>query len=165
MAETKLKGNIINTAGDLPAAGSLAPGFELVGIDLGAIKLEDMRGKKVVLNVFPSLDTSVCAASVRRFNQIAGERDGVSVLCVSMDLPFASGRFCTTEGLDNVRTGSDFRDGSFGRAYGLRIVDGPLAGLLARAVIVLDEQGKVVLSELAPEITQEPDYEAVLAHL
>jgi thioredoxin-dependent peroxiredoxin len=163
MAKIKLKGDPINIVGELPATGTQAPDFELVGVDLGTIKLADLHGGKVVLNVFPSLDTSVCAASVRRFNQIAGERDGVTVLCISMDLPFASGRFCTTEGLDNVKTGSDFRDGAFGRAYGLRIADGPLAGLLARAVIVLDAEGRVVFTELVPEITQEPSYEAALA--
>lgn len=162
MAQIKLKGNPFNTVGELPAVGSRAPDFSLVGVDLGAIDLAGQMGKKVVLNVFPSLDTAVCAASVRRFNQIAGERDGVVVLCVSMDLPFAAGRFCTTEGLDNVKTGSDFRDGAFGKAYGLRIADGPLAGLLARAVVVIDGAGKVVYTELVPETTQEPDYEAAL---
>lgn len=163
MAKTKLKGNPIHTTGELPAAGAQAPDFTVIGADLGAIRLADLRGKKIVLNVFPSLDTAVCAASVRRFNQIAGERPGVIVLCVSMDLPFAAGRFCTAEGLQNVKTGSDFRDGAFGRAYGLRLADGPLAGLLARAVVVIDAAGKVIYSELVPEITEEPNYEAALA--
>jgi thioredoxin-dependent peroxiredoxin len=165
MAQIKFKGNPINTVGDLPAAGTAAPDFTLVGADLGEIKLADLRGKKVVLNVFPSLDTDVCAASVRRFNEEAGKRDNVTVLCVSMDLPFAAGRFCSAEGLENVKTGSDFRDGKFGQAYGLRIVDGPLAGLHARAVILLDESGQVMYTELVPEITQEPNYEAALTLL
>ncbi|MDY0110697.1 MAG: thiol peroxidase [Candidatus Krumholzibacteria bacterium] len=165
MAQIKLKGNPLHTSGDLPAVGAKAPDFTLVGVDLGEIKLADLRGRKVVLNVFTSLDTSVCASSIRRFNEEAGKRDGVTVLCVSMDLPFAAVRFCTAEGLDNVVTGSDFRDGAFGRAYGLRIEDGPIRGLLARAVILLDAQGTVMYTELVTEHSQEPNYDAVLALL
>jgi thioredoxin-dependent peroxiredoxin len=165
MAQIKLKGNPFNTVGNLTAAGNAAPEFTLVGADLGEVKLADLRGKKVVLNVFPSLDTDVCAASVRRFNEEAGKRDNVTVLCVSMDLPFAAGRFCSAEGLENVKTGSDFRDGNFGQAYGLRILDKPLAGLLTRAVIILDESGQVMYTELVPETSQEPNYEAALTLL
>ena len=165
MAKITLKGNPINTSGNLPAAGKPAPDATLVGSDLAEVKLSDLRGKKVVLNVFPSIDTGVCAASVRRFNEAAGQRPNVTVLCVSMDLPFAAGRFCTTEGLANVKTASDFRDGTFGKTYGLRIVDGPLAGLHARAVILLDETGNVMYTELVPEIVQEPNYDAALTLL
>lgn len=165
MADFKLKGNPFHTVGSLPAAGTQAPDFTLVGADLGPVTLGDLAGRKVVLNVFPSLDTAVCAASVRRFNEIAAGREGVTVLCVSMDLPFASGRFCTAEGIENVKSGSDFRDGAFGKAYGVRIADGPLEGLLARSVIILDETGNVMYTELVPETTQEPNYDAALALL
>jgi len=165
MAQIKLKGNPFNTVGALPAAGSQAPDFTLVGADLGEIKLADLAGKTVVLNVFPSIDTDVCAASVRRFNEEAGKRENVAVVCASMDLPFAAGRFCGAEGLENVITASDFREGRFGKAYGMRIVDGPLAGLLARSVILLDAEGSVMYTELVPETTQEPNYDAVLALL
>jgi thioredoxin-dependent peroxiredoxin len=165
MAQFTIKGATFNTVGDLPPVGRQAPDFTLVGADLGEIKLADLRGKKVVLNVFTSLDTSVCANSMRRFNQDAGGREGVTVLCVSMDLPFAASRFCTTEGLQNVVTGSDFRDGAFGRAYGLRIADGPVAGLLKRAVLILDGTGKVIYTELVKENADEPNYEAALALL
>lgn len=165
MAQITLKGNPINTSGNLPAAGTKAPDAVVVGSDLAEIKLSDLRGKKVVLSTFTSLDTDLCAASVRRFNEEASKRDNVVVLCVSMDLPFAAARFCTTEGLKNVKTGSDFRDGNFGKAYGLRIVDGPIAGLLARAIVVLDEEGTVIYTEQVPEIAQEPNYEAALTLL
>jgi len=165
MAQFALKGNPFNTVGDLPAAGSQAPAFNLVGADLGPVTSEDLAGKKVVLNVFPSIDTDVCAASVRRFNEEAGKRDNVTVVCVSMDLPFAAGRFCGAEGLENVKTASDFRNGQFGKDYGMRIDDGPLAGLLARSVILLDASGSVMYTELVPETTQEPNYDAVLALL
>ncbi len=165
MAQFTIRGKVFHTVGDMPAVGRQAPDFTLVGVDLGEIKLADLRGKKVVLNIFTSLDTSVCANSIRRFNQEAGDRPGVTVLCVSMDLPFAASRFCTTEGLDNVKTGSDFRDGAFGRAYGLRIADGPAAGLLKRAVILLDESGKVIYTELVKENIDEPNYDAVLTLL
>jgi thiol peroxidase len=165
MAQFKLKGNPFNTVGNLPAAGSPAPDFSLVGGDLGEVKLADLAGKKVVLNVFPSLDTDVCAASVRRFNEAAGTLPDTAVLCVSMDLPFAAGRFCTTEGLKNVVTASDYRNGQFGKDFGMRIADGPLAGLLARSVILLDETGNVMYTELVPETTQEPNYDAALALL
>ena len=136
-----------------------------MGADLGEISLSGLRGKNVVLNVFPSIDTDVCAASVRKFNEAAAAHPDAEVVCVSMDLPFAAARFCAAEGLKNVHTGSDFRDGAFGRSYGMRIADGPLAGLHARSVIVVDGEGKVRYTELVPETTQEPDYDAALKHL
>ena len=165
MAEFQLKGNTFNTIGDLPAAGADAPAFSLTKTDLSEITLSELKGKRVVLNIFPSLDTDVCAASVRRFNQEASSLDDAVVVCASMDLPFAHSRFCTTEGLDDVVSGSDFRAGDFGRAYGVRIAYGPLAGLLARSVVVLDREGKVIHSQLCPETTEEPDYDAALAVL
>lgn len=165
MSSIKLKGNPINTSGSLPAKGTKAQDFKLVKSDLSELKLSDLLGKKVVLNIFPSLDTGVCAASVRRFNKDASELDNTVVVCVSKDLPFAHGRFCTAEGLNNVVTASDFREGNFGRDYGVNIIDGPLAGLHSRAVIVLDEQGVVKYTEQVPDIVQEPDYEAALQAL
>lgn len=165
MAEFKLKGNVFHTIGDLPAVGADAPDCTLVGADLSEIKLGDYAGKRVVLNIFPSLDTAVCAASVRRFNQAASSLDNTVVVCVSMDLPFAHGRFCTTEGLEDVVSASDFREGAFGRAYGVRIVDGPLQGLTARSVVVVNAEGNVVYTELCPETVEEPNYEAALAAL
>jgi thiol peroxidase len=163
MAQITLRGNAINTVGELPAVGSSAPGFTLTGADLGAVSGEQFRGKPVLLNIFPSIDTPVCATSVRTFNERIGG-SGVSVVCVSKDLPFAHKRFCGTEGVENVTTASAFRD-SFGEDYGVTIADGPMAGLLARAVIVIDGDGKVVYAELVPEIAQEPDYDAALAAL
>ncbi len=161
MAQITLRGNPINTVGELPAVGSPAPAFTLVGTDLGAVSNDQFSGKPVVLNIFPSIDTPVCAASVRTFNQRAAE-SGASVLCVSNDLPFAQARFCGAEGIENVKTGSAFRD-NFGQDYGVGIVDGPMAGLLARAVVVVGADGKVAYTELVPEIAQEPDYDAALA--
>ncbi len=165
MAEFKLKGNAFNTVGELPAVGTVAPGFMLTGTDLGEVSLEGLAGKRVVLNIFPSLDTDVCAASVRFFNAEAGGLDDTVVLCASMDLPFAQKRFCGAEGLDDVMPVSDFRTGAFGRDYGVRIADGPLAGLLARSVVVIDGEGKVIHAQLCPETVEEPDYEAALAVL
>lgn len=165
MAEITLKGNKIHTVGNLPAVGSKAPDFVLTGKDLSDVKLSDMKGKKVVLNIFPSLDTDVCAASVRRFNTEAQSRDNTVVVCASLDLPFAHGRFCTTEGLENVVSASELRDRSFGKNYGVRITDGPLAGLFSRAVVVIDESGKVAYTEQVPEIVQEPNYKAALKAL
>lgn len=165
MAQFKLKGNDFNTTGDLPAVGSAAPAFTTAGVDLGDVTLAGQAGKRVVVNVFPSIDTDVCAASVRRFNAEASGLDNTVVVCVSMDLPFALKRFCGAEGLDDVVTTSDFRTGDFGRAYGVRIADGPLAGLLARSIVVVDGEGQVVHTELCPETTEEPDYEAALAAL
>ncbi len=165
MATITLKGNSIHTAGELPAVGSQLPAFTLVKSDLSEVSPADFAGKKLVLNIFPSLDTAVCAASVRRFNKDAGERGDAVVLCISADLPFAQGRFCTTEGLENVVSLSVFRSPEFGADYGLTITDGPLKGLLSRAVIVTDVSGKVLYAEQVPEIVQEPDYDKALAAL
>ncbi len=165
MAVTHLKGNAVNTVGELPAVGAAAPGFTLVKSDLSELGMADLAGKRVVLNIFPSLDTGVCAASVRRFNEEAGKLDDTVVVCASMDLPFAQARFCGAEGLDDVVPASAFRAPAFGKDYGVTLVDGPLAGLLARAVVVVGADGKVAYTELVPEITQEPDYEAALAAL
>ncbi|MEZ4389044.1 MAG: thiol peroxidase [Candidatus Krumholzibacteriia bacterium] len=165
MAEFKLKGNTFHTSGDLPQVGADAPDCTLVGADLAPVHLGGFKGQRVVLNIFPSLDTAVCAASVRRFNEEAAGLVNTKVVCVSMDLPFAAGRFCTAEGIANVVTASDFRDGAFGRAYGVRITDGPLAGLCARSVVVVGEDGNVLHAQLCPETTEEPDYAAALAVL
>lgn len=165
MAKITLKGNPIETVGELPGVGTKAPGFTLVGKDLSNISLDQFDGKKVVLNIFPSIDTPVCAASTRRFNKVAGESDNTVVLCISADLPFAHSRFCEVEGLSNVHPLSVFRDQQFGEAYGLSITTGPLTGLLARAVVVVDEEGNVKYTEQVPEIAQEPDYDAALAAL
>ncbi|MDX9800214.1 MAG: thiol peroxidase [Spirochaetia bacterium] len=162
MAVISLKGNKVNTSGSLPASGTKAPDFTLTGSDLGDVKLSDFKGKTVVLNIFPSIDTSVCAASVRKFNEIAGTKKGAAVLCISRDLPFAHERFCSAEGLKNVTTLSEMKALSFGEKYGLRIADGPLQGLLARAVVVIDPEGKVKYTQLVPEITTEPDYDSAL---
>lgn len=143
--------------GELPEIGQPAPNFALVGKDLTELSLHDYQGKRLVLNIFPSLDTDVCAASVRRFNKEASEYDNTVVLCVSMDLPFAAARFCTVNGIDNVHTASAFRS-DFGRAYGIELADGPLRGLLARMVVVIDTDGSVRGLSLCEEITEEPDY-------
>ena len=163
MAQITLRGNPINTVGELPAVGSAAPGFALTGTDLGTVGADQFSGKPLLLNIFPSVDTPVCAASVRKFNESAAA-GGVSVLCVSKDLPFAQKRFCGAEGIENVTTASAFRD-SFGDDFGVTIADGPMAGLLARAVVVIGADGKVAYTELVPEIGQEPDYDAALAAL
>ncbi|WP_080904227.1 thiol peroxidase [Parabacteroides sp. Marseille-P3160] len=165
MATIKFKGTDVHTNGNLPAVGSVAPDFKGVKGDLSEISLSELKGKRVVLNIFPSLDTSVCAASVRRFNKEASSLDNTVVLAISKDLPFASGRFCTAEGITNVTSVSAFRNSSFEDAYGLLLTDGPLKGLLTRSVVVVDEKGKIVYTELVPEITQEPDYEKALAVL
>ncbi|WP_284234149.1 thiol peroxidase [Mycobacterium antarcticum] len=163
MAQITMRGNPINTVGELPAVGSPAPAFTLTGTDLGAVTNEQFNGKSVLLNIFPSVDTPVCANSVRTFNERAAS-NGISVLCVSNDLPFAQSRFCGAEGIENVTTASGFRD-SFGQDYGIAIADGPFAGLLGRAVVVIGADGNVTYSELVPEIGQEPDYDAALAAL
>ncbi len=165
MAQITLKGNPIHTSGDLPKVGSHAPALTLVRTDLSEISGKDLAGQRVVLNIFPSLDTPTCAASVRKFNARATEKPNTTVLCVSADLPFAQKRFCGAEGLDNVVPASTFRNTDFGQAYGVTLVDGPLKGLLARAVVVVDGAGTVVHTELVPEIAQEPDYNAALAVL
>ena len=163
MAQITLQGNAIETIGTLPAKGAAAPAFTLVKTDLSEATLADYKGKKVVLNIFPSIDTSVCAASVRQFNKAAGENANTVVLCISADLPFAAGRFCSTEGIDNVVTLSMMRSRSFAKDYGVLITDGPLAGIAARSVVVLDANDRVVYTELVPEILQEPDYEKAIA--
>jgi thiol peroxidase len=165
MATFTLKGNPFHTTGELPAVGAQAPAFTLVGSDLADLTLSGLKGRTVILNIFPSLDTGVCATSVRTFNERAAGRSNVTVIGVSMDLPFAAGRFCSQEGIAHVKSGSDFRTGDFGRAYGVRIDDGPLAGLLARSVVVVDERGKVVYTQLVKETAEEPNYEAALAHV
>lgn len=165
MAKVTLEGNEIRTVGELPAVGSKAPDFKLVKQDLSETSLGDYKGKRVVLNIFPSLDTATCAASVRAFNKSAAELDNTIVLCISADLPFAAGRFCVAEGIDNVITASNFRDRDFGKSYGVDFETGPLVGLLARSVVVVDENGKVVYTELVSETVNEPDYEAALAVL
>ncbi|MCV7170977.1 thiol peroxidase [Mycobacterium manitobense] len=163
MAQITLRGNPINTVGELPAVGSAAPQFTLTGTDLGAVTSDDFRDTPVLLNIFPSVDTPVCATSVRTFNERAAS-GGVSVLCVSKDLPFAQKRFCGAEDIENVKTASAFRD-SFGEDFGITIADGPMAGLLARAVVVIGADQKVAYAELVPEIGTEPDYDAALAAL
>lgn len=164
MATVTLRGNPFDTSGELPAVGSAAPAFALVGRDLSEVSNESLAGKKVVLNIFPSIDTPTCATSVRTFNERAASLDNTVVLCVSEDLPFAANRFCGAEGIENVMTGSAFR-GDFAQTYGVRLEGGPLAGLMARAVVVIDEHGNVAHTELVPEIAQEPDYDAALGAL
>ena len=163
MATTNFKGQPVKLIGEFIQVGKVAPDFELVKTDLSSFSLKDLKGKNVVLNIFPSLDTSVCATSVRKFNKMAAGLKDTVVLAISKDLPFAQGRFCTTEGISNVIPLSDYRYTSdFAEKYGVLMTDGPLAGLLARSVVVVDPEGKVVYTELVPEITQEPDYEAAL---
>lgn len=165
MAQITLKGNPINTSGDLPAVGSKAPEFCLTKSDLSDISLKDFAGKKVVLNIVPSLDTAVCQSSVRKFNEKAASAGDNVILTVSRDLPFAQKRFCETEGIDKVIAAAEMRNRDFGSAYGVEITDGPLAGVLARAIVVIDSDMQVVHSELVPEIAQEPNYDAALAAL
>ncbi len=162
MAEITLRGNPIHTVGELPAVGSAAPTFTVTGGALNDVSLADFAGKTVILNIFPSVDTGVCAASVRAFNQKAAGRDDAAVLNVSMDLPFAQARFCGAEGIENVTSASAFRS-SFGSDYGVTIADGPMTGLLSRAVVVIDPSGNVTYTEQVPEIAQEPNYDAALA--
>ncbi len=165
MAKITLKGNEVNTFGDLPKKGSLAPDFTAVNAELGEVKLSDYRGKKVVLNIFPSIDTGTCAASVRKFNEEAQGLENTVVMDVSMDLPFAHSRFCGAEGLHNVVSASVFRTPDFGEKYGVRIVDGALKGLMSRAVVIIDEEGKVLYTQQVPEIADEPDYQEALSSL
>jgi len=162
MAKITLGGNPINTIGFLPVIGAKSPEFKLTKTDLSELTLSGLAGKRVVLNIFPSLDTDICASSVRKFNAAASGLKNTVVVCASKDLPFAHKRFCTTEGLENVISASELRDSHFGKDYGVRIIDGVLSGLDSRAVVVIDEAGKVIYSEQVPEITQEPDYEAAL---
>lgn len=164
MATVTLGGNPASTNGELPEVGSTAPGFALVGSDLSEITSASLAGKRVILNIFPSIDTPTCAMSVRQFNERAAGLDDTVVLCVSEDLPFAAGRFCGAEGIENVKTGSGFRS-SFAEDFGVRFTDGPLTGLMARSVVVLDADGKVAYTQLVPEVRDEPDYDAALAAL
>lgn len=165
MASITLGGNPIHTTGELPKTGSKAADFKLVKNDLSVASLADFAGSKLVLNIFPSVDTGTCAASVRKFNEKASQLENTKVLCISRDLPFAQKRFCGAEGLENVVNLSDFKDGSFGKGYGLEIADGPLAGLHSRVVIVVDENGTVSYTEQVSEIADEPNYDAALAAL
>ena len=165
MASITLRGNAINTSGELPTVGSKAPDFQLVKTDLSVATLADFAGSKVVLNIFPSIDTSPCSISVRTFNADASKLNNTKVLCISRDLPFAQKRFCGAEGLENGINLSDFKTGSFGKDYGLEIADGALAGLHSRVVIVLDENGIIKYTEQVSEITNEPNYELALASL
>lgn len=165
MAEIKFKGNPIHTIGNLPTIGANAPDFSLTKTDLSDSKLNDYSGKKVVLNIFPSIDTAVCATSVRKFNEQASKLENTVVLCISDDLPFAHKRFCGAEGLNNVISLSEMKSKDFGDKYGVRMTDGPLQGLLSRAVVVLNEKGNVIYTEQVADITQEPNYEKAIASL
>lgn len=165
MATVTLKGNEIHTSGNLPAVGSKSPDFHLTKTDLSVVSLSDFAGHKLVLNIFPSIDTGTCAASVRKFNEKASALKNTKVLCISRDLPFAMARFCGAEGLEDVVSLSDFRNHRFGKDFGLEFTDGPLQGLLSRAVIVIDENGTVTHTEQVSEIVDEPNYEAALKAL
>lgn len=163
MATTNFKGQPVKVIGEFVKVGAVAPDFELVKTDLSSFSLKELKGKNVILNIFPSLDTSVCATSVRKFNKLAAGLSDTVVLAISKDLPFAHGRFCSTEGIENVTPLSDFRVSDFDDNYGLLMADGPLKGLLARAVVIIGKEGKVIYTELVSEITQEPDYDKALA--
>ncbi|MFY7664759.1 thiol peroxidase [Flavobacterium sp.] len=165
MSTVTLGGNAVQTSGDLPQIGAAAPAFTLVKTDLSEIHLSDYAGKRVILNIFPSIDTPTCATSVRMFNHKAAQLENTAILCISRDLPFAIKRFCGAEGIENVYAVSDFREGQFGKDYGLEFVTGPLKGLHARSVIVVDTDGKVIYTELVPEVANEPNYEQALAGL
>ncbi|MBT8301948.1 MAG: thiol peroxidase [Maribacter sp.] len=165
MATVTLKGNEIHTLGNLPAIGSSAPDFNLTMTDLSSSSLSEYEGRRLVLNIFPSIDTGTCAASVRQFNEEAAELENTIVLCISKDLPFAQTRFCGAEGIENVVMLSDYKDGAFGKSYQVEFTDGPLQGLLSRAVIVIDGNGKVVYTEQVTETVDEPNYKAALEAL
>lgn len=165
MSQVTFKGNPVQTQGALPEVGSQAPNFFLTAGDLSTKQLADFSGKKIVLNIFPSVDTGTCAASVRAFNQKAATLDNTVVLCISKDLPFAQGRFCAAEGIDNVVVLSEYKDLSFSDAYGVRFAEGPLEGLMSRAVVVVNTNGEVVYTEQVAEVTEEPNYEAALSAL
>lgn len=165
MAIVTLGGNPIHTIGDLPLTGTQAPAFTLIDTNLSAVQLADFAGQNVVLNIFPSIDTPTCATSVRKFNALASQLPNTKVLCISRDLPFAQKRFCGSEGLENVVNLSDFQEASFGKAYGVLLTDGKLAGLHARAIVVINAAGEVVHNELVSEIANEPNYDAALQSL
>lgn len=162
MATITLQGNKINTSGNLPKKGEKAPDFKLTGTDLSTKTLNDYKGHNLILNIFPSIDTGVCATSVRTFNKKASELDNTKVLCISRDLPFAHSRFCGAEGLDNVISLSDFKNGSFGKDYGLEITDSPFTGLHSRCIIVVNPEGIIIHTEQVPEIAQEPNYDEAI---
>lgn len=162
MGKVAFKGQEVNLEGNLPKVGSVAPDFVLVKSDLSEVTLAELKGKNVVLNIFPSIDTGVCAASVRKFNKEAAGMANTVVLAVSADLPFASGRFCAAEGIENVHPASVFRNPEFAKNYGVLMIDGPLKGLLARTVIVINPEGNISYIELVPEITSEPSYQAAI---
>jgi thiol peroxidase len=163
MAKITHVGAPVNTSGTLPAVGSKAPDFNLVKSDLSNLKLSDLKGKKVILSIFPSQETGICSASIRKFNQLAAGKKNTTVLGISKDLPFAHKRFCESEGIQNVITLSGYRDQTFGKAYGVDTLDGPFAGLYARSIVIVDENGTVVYTEQVPETAQEPNYDAALA--
>lgn len=165
MAQINFKGNPINTEGQLPSVGGPAPSFKLVNTELKEIHLSDFKGKRVVLNIFPSIDTGICAASARKFNELASAMENTVILNVSKDLPFAHTRFCAAEGLKNVHGASEFKDHEFSKAYGVDMIDGPLAGLMSRAVVIIDETGNIKYTEQVPEIAQEPNYDAAMQAL
>ncbi len=165
MSTVTLEGNPIDVVGDLPAVGSAAPDFQLTATDLSDKSLADYQGKRILMNIVPSLDTGVCATSTRKFNEAVAAMDNVACLVISADLPFASGRFCSTENIDNVEALSMMRNRHFAKDYGVLISSGPLAGITSRAVVVIDESGNVIYTEMVPEIVQEPDYDAALAAL
>lgn len=165
MASITLGGNSINTSGNLPENGTQAPDFQLQKSDLSTVSLADFAGKRIVMNIFPSIDTGTCAASVREFNKRISSLENTVVLCISRDLPFAQQRFCAAEGLENVITLSDFKNGQFGKDYGVEILDSAFAGLHSRAIVVVDQNGKIVHTEQVSEIANEPNYEATLAAL
>lgn len=165
MAQIQFKGSPINTAGDFPKVGTQAPDFQLIKADLTETTLADLAGKKVVFNIFPSIDTAVCALQLKTFSQKLASRDDVVLLFASMDLPFALNRFCAAEGINNAVTTSDFRYHSLAKNYGVKMIDGPLSGLYARATLIIDENGEVVYSQLVDDVVHEPDYDAALASL
>ena len=165
MAKITLKGNPIKTVGKLPKVGKKAPKFKLVKSDLSVVSLKDYKGSKLILNITPSIDTGVCATSVREFNKLATDLENTKVLFISKDLPFAQARFCGAEGIENVETLSDFVKGKFGRKYGVTIKTGPMKGLLSRAIVVIDADGQVIYTEQVPEIVEEPNYQAALDSL
>lgn len=165
MAKVTLKGNPVNTSGSLPAKGTKAPEFKLIKSDISPMSLSELKGKKIILNIFPSLETSTCSTALRKFNQLAVGKDNTVVLGISKDLPFAHGRFCAAEGITNVITLSGYRDTEFGKAYGVDVLDGLFAGLYARCVVIIDEQGKVIYTQQVMEMANEPDYDDVLKAL
>lgn len=162
MANITFKGSAVKTKGNLPAVGSQVPAFTVTKSDLSDLNISDLKGKKVILNIFPSIDTGTCAMSVRQFNAKVASLNNTVVVCISKDLPFAHKRFCGAEGINNVITASEYKDDNFSSAFQLKMLDGPLAGLFSRAIVVLDETGKVIYTEQVPEITQEPDYDKAI---